>query len=152
VTTLAQCPKCDANLPESARTCAECGADVQGATASFTPVTGDTTGVSSGQERSEVPVLVVRKGPQLGERFYLESGTLTVGRDPESGIFLNDMTVSRSHARLTNQDGRVVVEDLGSLNGTYVNGLVVDKAPLSDGDIVQIGTFQMLLIGGEITR
>ncbi|TLM87290.1 MAG: FHA domain-containing protein, partial [Actinobacteria bacterium] len=70
-----------------------------------------------------------------------------VGRDPESDIFLNDMTVSRSHAEFEVVGDEVTVRDLGSLNGTYVNGVCVDAAPLSHGDLVQIGTFQMVFVG-----
>ena len=97
----------------------------------------------------EGPVLVVRKGPQPGERFYLDRPVVTVGRDPDQDIFLNDMTVSRSHASFSTSDGAVRVRDAGSLNGTYVNGTVEDDVALKDGDIVQIGTFQMVFFGGK---
>lgn len=96
-------------------------------------------------------MLVVRKGPQLGERFFLDRPSFTVGRDPGSDIFLNDMTVSREHAVLdVAPDGVVTVRDVGSLNGTYVNGICCDAASLSDGDVVQIGTFQMVFHGGAV--
>ena len=92
---------------------------------------------------------MVSKGPQPGERFYLERPELTVGRDPESDIFLNDMTVSRTHAILEVSGAEVSVRDAGSLNGTYLNGVCVDSAPLSDGDVLQIGTFQMGFFTGK---
>jgi pSer/pThr/pTyr-binding forkhead associated (FHA) protein len=97
---------------------------------------------------SEGPVLVVRKGPQPGERFFVDRGKLTIGRDPESDIFLNDITVSRAHAVIECKDDVVSVSDAGSLNGTYVNGEVCDTAVLKNGDVVQIGTFQMLFLSG----
>ncbi len=100
----------------------------------------------------EGPVLVVRKGPETGESFYIERAALSVGRDPESDIFLNDMTVSRHHAHIEVVDGDVYVHDDGSLNGTYVNGVCVDRAVLRDGDILQIGTFQMVFSGGRNNR
>jgi pSer/pThr/pTyr-binding forkhead associated (FHA) protein len=73
---------------------------------------------------------------------------LTVGRDPDCDIFLNDVTVSRRHARLLVGERGVSVEDTDSLNGTYVNGVLVDRAALRMGDALQIGRFQMFFIGG----
>jgi pSer/pThr/pTyr-binding forkhead associated (FHA) protein len=90
----------------------------------------------------------VRKGPQPGERFFVDRSRLTVGRDPESDIFLNDMTVSRTHAIIECEANAVTVKDAGSLNGTYVNGEIVESATLVDGDALQIGTFQMVFISG----
>lgn len=120
---------------------------MQGATASFEPVAQAEAALptSSG---AEGPVLVVRKGPQPGERFFLDRARLTVGRDPESDIFLNDMTVSRIHAVLDCVAGGVTVTDSGSLNGTYLNGRLVDSALLADGDALQIGMFQMVFFLG----
>jgi pSer/pThr/pTyr-binding forkhead associated (FHA) protein len=80
----------------------------------------------------------------VGERFYIDRAHLEIGRDPDADIFLNDVTVSRVHAVLELADGRVSIRDVGSLNGTYVNGEYVDSAELVSGDVVQIGTFQML--------
>jgi pSer/pThr/pTyr-binding forkhead associated (FHA) protein len=86
----------------------------------------------------------------VGERFYLERPEITIGRDPESDIFLNDVTVSRKHARLLVAEGVVTIEDAGSLNGTYINDLRVDTAVLGSGDAVQIGRFRMVFLpGGE---
>jgi pSer/pThr/pTyr-binding forkhead associated (FHA) protein len=90
--------------------------------------------------------LIVRKGPQPGERFFIDRPKLDIGRDPKSDIFLNDITVSRNHAMVTCVADEVSVSDAGSTNGTYVNGEIVESARLRDGDVVQIGTFQMLFI------
>jgi pSer/pThr/pTyr-binding forkhead associated (FHA) protein len=90
----------------------------------------------------------VRKGAEVGERFYLDRPEMTVGRDPGSDIFLNDVTVSRRHALLHVAGGEVTVEDAGSLNGTYVNNVSVDSAVLRTGDVLQVGTFQMTFFGG----
>lgn len=90
------------------------------------------------------PVLSIIKGPQTGNTFELEDEVTTIGRDPSNGIFLNDMTVSRSHARLVRGDRGVYIEDLGSLNGTWVDGAIVTTAPLHDGSSVQIGTFTLI--------
>ncbi|MCE5202991.1 MAG: FHA domain-containing protein [Actinomycetia bacterium] len=99
-------------------------------------------------ESSDVPMLVVRKGVEVGERFYLDQPVLTIGRDPESDIFLNDVTVSRAHAILDSSADGVTIEDVGSLNGTYVNGMRVDKASLRSGDTVQVGRFEMVFLEG----
>lgn len=141
------CTECGAHLEPSDRECPQCAAPVPGHTQSFKPIGGEQGVPSEVAEKVEGPVLIVRKGPQLGERFYIDQDKLTVGRDPDSDIFLNDMTVSRSHAVLTMADHSVTVTDAGSLNGTYVNGSCVDKAELREGDILQIGTFQMMFHG-----
>lgn len=93
------------------------------------------------------PTLTIVKGPQIGETFELDSPIISLGRDPKNSVFLNDMTVSRHHARmdLTNiAAGLATVEDLGSLNGTWVDGAIVKKASLKDGSTIQIGTFRMV--------
>ncbi|HEY5540368.1 MAG TPA: FHA domain-containing protein [Coriobacteriia bacterium] len=91
---------------------------------------------------------MVRKGPQPGERFFIDRGRLTIGRDPKSDIFLNDITVSRAHAVVECEADVVSVKDAGSLNGTYVNGELAESTVLANGDVVQIGTFQMLFLSG----
>lgn len=142
-----RCPQCEADVPEGTAACPSCGADIAGATASFAPVDSGAVAPTKTDEALEGPVLVVRKGPTPGERFFLESPRLSIGRDPDSDIFLNDMTVSRAHAALDIVGGEVTVRDLGSLNGTYVNGVIVDAARLGNGDVLQIGTFQMVFVG-----
>jgi len=78
-----------------------------------------------------------------------EQGPTTIGRDPANDIVLEDTTVSRRHAQIERQDGDVVLTDLGSSNGTFVNGRRVQQAPLRPGDEVVIGgcTFRLQVIG-----
>ena len=64
------------------------------------------------------PVLSIVKGPQTGAAFELEDNVTTIGRDPANGIFLNDMTVSRSHARIIREGLGARIEDLARSNGT----------------------------------
>ncbi len=90
------------------------------------------------------PVLTIIKGPQTGNTFELDGVETTIGRDPANGIFLNDMTVSRAHARILRKPDGMVVEDLGSLNGTWVDGAIVTSAALRDGSSIQIGTFTLI--------
>jgi len=144
-----ECPHCGAELAPDDESCPGCGVRIEGATASFKaieeppgPVYAAEVGVS------EVPVLIVRKGVEVGERFYLEQPEVTIGRDPASDIFLNDVTVSRDHAALRIEDGRVTLIDAGSLNGTYVNDSIATETELQSGDSVQIGRFQMVFVSG----
>lgn len=88
--------------------------------------------------------LVVRTGPQAGERFVLRDVLTRLGRHPASEISLDDITVSRRHAEITREGRRYVVRDVGSLNGTYVNQERIDEVGLEHGDEVQIGKFRLV--------
>ena len=90
------------------------------------------------------PVLSIIKGPQTGNTFELTDTETSIGRDPANTIFLNDMTVSRTHAKVVRTPFGTSIEDLGSLNGTWVDGAIVNSAPLHDGSTVQIGTFTLI--------
>lgn len=144
-----QCPACGAPTATDGGVCTECGARKDGATASFDAV-AETAEAPYGVDLdvTDVPVLIVRKGVEVGERFYLEQPRVAIGRDPESDIFLNDVTVSRTHAVLHVDGSAVRIEDAGSLNGTYVNETIVTDATLATGDTVQIGRFQMVFLSG----
>lgn len=93
-------------------------------------------------------LLVVQRGPNQGARFLLDAVRTTAGRNPQSDIFLDDVTVSRRHAELlrdgTGAGARFRVRDAGSLNGTYVNRVRVDEVELSAGDEVQVGKYRLV--------
>ncbi len=89
--------------------------------------------------------LTIVRGPSAGERFILDIPEVTIGRDPKCEVFLNDQTVSRRHAHLSLHDGHATIEDLGSLNGTWIDGAIVSEGELHDGSTLQIGTFKMLI-------
>lgn len=91
--------------------------------------------------------LIVASGPRRGLHWTVGEG-VEAGRDPESPIFLDDVTVSRHHAAFTVVDGALVVRDLGSTNGTYVNGVRCDEATLQPGDAVIIGRFHLVVARG----
>jgi pSer/pThr/pTyr-binding forkhead associated (FHA) protein len=93
--------------------------------------------------------LIVRRGPAAGTKFTLDGDVVTVGRHPQSDIFLNDITVSRRHAELRRSGTKYSVADLGSLNGTYVNRSRVDSSNLSSGDELQVGKFRLLFLAKE---
>ncbi|TLM80116.1 MAG: FHA domain-containing protein [Actinobacteria bacterium] len=141
-----ECPACGSPIEANHRECAACGAVLEGATEDFAPVGSVEAGPS--EAPAAVPSLTVRSGPDAGERFFLDRDELTIGRDPACDVFLNDVTVSRHHAVLRAAAGVVGIEDAGSLNGTYVNGVRVDSAILGHGDSVRIGRFLMSFTGG----
>ena len=152
------CPECGQQLPDSVNFCSNCGAALK-------PQTGDTTRVipALGNEDAveltdsqlsalkDVPqgtgLLTVVRGPNQGTKFVLDSDVVTAGRHPQSDIFLDDVTVSRHHAKLTNKGGHTWIVDLNSLNGTYVNRALIDsEVALRRGDEVQIGKFRMVYL------
>lgn len=94
--------------------------------------------------------LVVEQGPRAGLTFVLREGNTTVGRHPESDIFLNDVTVSRHHCRFVLNGEELQVEDSGSTNGTYVNESRVDAASLTPGDEVLVGRFHFVVAHGDV--
>lgn len=95
-------------------------------------------------------LLVVRRGPNVGARFLLDSDVTTVGRHPEADIFLDDVTVSRRHAEFLRHGTAFRVKDLGSLNGTYFDGVRIDTALLSDGAEVQVGKFRLTFYASRL--
>ena len=145
------CTRCGHPNRDDARFCAECGAPLhEDATLSLTPVEAEDEGhdefpfphdeLEPGQA-----LLLVKRGPNAGSTFLLTDDVTTVGRNTDSGVFLDDITVSRSHATIERRDAdSFFVKDGGSLNGTYVNGAQVDETKLASGDEVQIGMFKLI--------
>lgn len=99
--------------------------------------------------RPGTALLVVLRGPNTGARFLLDDDEVSSGRHPDSDIFLDDVTVSRKHATFTRVDGRFVVRDVGSLNGTYVNRERIDESVLTTGDEVQIGKYRLVFYASK---
>lgn len=95
-------------------------------------------------------MLLVQRGPDAGARFLLDTDVVTVGRHPDSDIFLDDISVSRRHATFTRTANGYVISDLGSLNGSYVNRDRIDSdVPLTGGDEVQIGKYRLIYFAGS---
>ncbi|MBI3164899.1 MAG: FHA domain-containing protein [Anaerolineales bacterium] len=83
---------------------------------------------------------VMRSGPTPGVTFPLDGDQLTIGRDSTNGVAINDAEISRKHARMMFQGGKYVLEDLGSTNGTFVNGQrLAGPVVLKPGDVVSLG-------------
>jgi pSer/pThr/pTyr-binding forkhead associated (FHA) protein len=108
------------------------------------PGAEDNVSVTVDNTGNRKALLVVRNGPNEGARFSLTSIDSVIGRHPDSTICLDDVTVSRRHAHLEQHDGQVVLRDLGSLNGTYVNQERIEETVLAHGDEVQIGRYRMV--------
>lgn len=94
--------------------------------------------------------LIIEKGPRAGLTYVLANGDTVIGRDAEADIFLGDITVSRRHALITADGDTLRCQDLGSTNGTYVNGAWVDAYVLSAGDEVIIGRFHLVVARGSL--
>ncbi|TML52460.1 MAG: FHA domain-containing protein [Actinobacteria bacterium] len=148
------CPECGFQNPEAANYCSKCGAllvkDEVGAetTQTYTPEENADEDGPLDEIAAEGPALVVRSGGgRAGEHFSPEGKRTTVGRSPDNDIFLDDVTVSRKHAVLVQDGGEFRIEDLGSLNGTFVNRRRIDAATrLESGDEVQIGKYRLSFI------
>lgn len=97
-------------------------------------------------------LLIVSKGPNLGARFLLDADSTIAGRHPNADIFLDDVTVSRKHVEFRRSNGVFEIIDLGSLNGSYMLGERVDRAPLKNGSDVQIGKFKMIFYSAPNNR
>jgi hypothetical protein len=150
------CARCGHSNEPSARFCSSCGSPLT--------VAGDETTLTlSAVEAADlegdlvryledlpagVGLLVVRRGPALGSAFRLDQAVTTIGRHPDSDIFLDGITVSRRHVRIDRDAEGFVVKDAGSLNGTYVNRRRVDEARLRTGDELQIGRYRLSFVQG----
>lgn len=95
--------------------------------------------------------LVVQKGPKVGQVYSLSSISLTIGRDPTADIVISDPEVSRQHVRLTRIESGYQLQDLGSTNGTFIDGqrLTHDVIDLMPGQLIAMGSGVVLLYGVE---
>ncbi len=91
--------------------------------------------------------LMVRSGPQAGQRFVLDASLTKLGRHPDSEISLDDISVSRRHAEIERQSTEYVLRDVGSMNGTYVNQKRVDGVVLQQGDEILVGRVRLIFLG-----
>jgi pSer/pThr/pTyr-binding forkhead associated (FHA) protein len=150
------CPECGFHQTGVPKFCERCGALLiaEGQTGETTgPFIVDREQIEEALLTGAViegPALAVRSGGGLeGEVFPLDRDRVTIGRGPESDIFLNDVTVSRNHAVIERGADGPHLRDLGSLNGTYVNRRRIEaEEPLEDGDELQVGKFRLAYISG----
>ena len=143
------CGVCSSQNAPGANFCSACGAPLaesDGAATGAYPVVGvDVPG------EGEVGQLIVTRGGIAGARFALAEEVVTIGRHPQSTIFLDDITVSRRHAEVRRAaDGQYTLHDVGSLNGTYLDGDRIDEAPLREGAQVRVGKFHLVFVIGTL--
>ena len=149
------CSECGFVNPEGANYCQKCGAllELDGtgepATATYRiGETGDFIPIDIGAVVTNSAALVIRAGGgRAGESFAVEGERMTIGRRPDSEIFLDDITVSRDHALLVHRGSEWYIDDCGSLNGTYVNRERIDSQRLADGDELQVGKYKLTFRG-----
>jgi len=144
------CSECNFVNGEGANYCQKCGAFLGGAggddtTASYEiGETGELRAVDLGEGAPEGATLVIRSGGgRAGESFPIAGERTAIGRSPEASVFLDDVTVSRNHALMVLRRDGVYIDDLGSLNGTYVNRQRIESRKLADGDELQIGKYKL---------
>jgi hypothetical protein len=147
------CPECGFQNPEAANYCSKCGAHLvrdEGGdtTLSFTPEEGTVEAAPLSEVGVTGPALVVRSGGgRAGETFTLTDERTMIGRSPECDVFLDDVTVSRRHAVILRTADGFQIEDLGSLNGTFLNrSRIGEPASLHDDDEVQIGKYRLTFL------
>lgn len=138
------CPVCRAPIGEAEEACSRCGYNLRGTTRGFTPAPLDAEGAVVPPVAEHGATLQVVRGPAAGVVYHLAGDDLTIGRTPQCSVFLNDMTVSRLHARLHREGGAYVLTDENSFNGVWVNNSSIESKALKSGDFIQIGTFSLL--------
>ncbi len=152
------CTNCGHKNPEGANFCSSCGASLAeaGADSTITFLAPEMEAeldaevhVSPDELEGGRGVLIVKRGPNAGSKFFLDTDVTQVGRHPDSDIFLDDITVSRRHAELRRGAAEFTLADVGSLNGTYVNRERVEEARLRSGDEIQIGKFKLVFLTGS---
>ena len=152
------CPECGFVNGDGANYCQKCGSylggreERSGSESSTATYRIDETGELVPVDVEEVvahegAALVIRAGAgRVGESFALDHDRMTIGRRPDSDVFLDDVTVSRDHALLVRRGADYYLDDLGSLNGTYVNRRRIESHRLEDGDELQVGKFKLTYI------
>jgi hypothetical protein len=151
------CPECGYVNPEGANYCQKCGAYLATGADAHTEATTATYRV--GETGELIPIeledvvseqgaaLVIRSGGgRVGESFPLSGDRMGIGRRPDADVFLDDVTVSRDHALLVHRPDGWHIDDLGSLNGTYVNRRRIETQLLSDGDELQVGKWKLTFL------
>jgi pSer/pThr/pTyr-binding forkhead associated (FHA) protein len=155
------CTKCGHFNSENSVFCARCGVRFEAEEGGHGETTVGLPAVDTEVEEEvevslpiEFPeeggaILVIKKGPDAGMRFAVNREFISIGRHPESDIFLDDITVSRRHAEIRREGNAYSLLDTGSLNGTYLNRERIEASPLGDGDEIQIGKFRLLFFSGS---
>jgi FHA domain len=148
------CRECGFVNPEGANYCQKCGAYLGGPPkegvepVTMTYTVGDTgemqpLDIDKVLERGGAALVIRAGGGRAGESFTIDEDRVSIGRSPDAGVFLDDVTVSRNHALLVRRRDGLYIDDLGSLNGTYVNRRRIESHRLADGDEIQVGKYKL---------
>jgi FHA domain-containing protein/zinc ribbon protein len=146
------CPECGFVNPEGANYCQKCGAYLartEGEDASTMAYKVGETGeyepvdVTDEVDKAGAALVIRSGGGRAGESFAIEGDRMSVGRTPDAAVFLDDVTVSRNHALIVRRVDGIYIDDLGSLNGTYVNRRRIESHKLEDGDEIQVGKYKL---------
>ena len=148
------CPECGFANPEGANYCQKCGAYLGGPAEGGEDPTTMTYTVDDTGDMQPVDIEEVveeRRGagdPRAAAAAPARASRSTrtasaIGRSPDAGVFLDDVTVSRNHALLVRRRDGLYIDDLGSLNGTYVNRRRIESHRLADGDEIQVGKYKL---------
>ena len=147
------CPECGFVNAEGANYCQKCGAYLSRPEGGDEPTTmtykvdetGEMQPIDLDQEVEQAgAALVIRSGGgRAGESFTIDQDRMSIGRTPDAAVFLDDVTVSRNHALMVRRQDGYYVDDLGSLNGTYVNRRRIESHKLADGDEIQVGKYKL---------
>lgn len=148
---MADCPTCRFENSDDSYYCRRCGSRLTTVDPNETTIVysaAEASGiVGADQDTAAETLLLIRSGGgREGETIDLGVDVLSIGRSPNSDLFLDDVTVSRHHARVLRDEGGFWVEDLNSLNGTYVNRKRIEQQRLLDGDELQIGKFKLTFV------
>ena len=153
------CHNCGHKNPEGSNFCSSCGTPLKEGAAADTTITfmpgelesdlEEEIHISPEELEGGRAVLIVKRGPNAGSKFFLDTDKTVIGRHPDSDIFLDDITVSRRHAEIRREASGFTLHDVGSLNGTYINRERVESADLRTGDEVQVGKFKLVFLTGS---
>jgi len=154
------CKKCLRENKDDAIYCQYCGSrlpkEVEGnITRSFASIIIEDENGKRALSRKELknlrkslnfPMLIVIKGPNSGARYLIDKNITSIGRNINSDIFLDDITISRNHVKIVNDKGLYIIADLESTNGTYINRIREKEKILKNNDEIQIGRIKMIFI------
>jgi len=150
------CSRCGHPNSESSNYCSSCGFDLHRSEGEATSEVQMVDLVEDHAADEAVAIhgslsatFVVKRGAMAGSRYLVEGEFTTIGRHPDSDIFLDDVTVSRRHAHVHRDGDAFLISDVGSLNGTYLNRSRIETEHLRTGDEVQIGKFKLVFLTDE---
>jgi pSer/pThr/pTyr-binding forkhead associated (FHA) protein len=131
------CSACENEIKDDVNFCPNCGSSISDATISMSVVPIND---------EDFAYIEILKGPTQGSRYALDEKMMSIGRDGDSTIMLDDFTVSRAHAKIIQVGNEFTIEDQNSLNGVFINGGLTKSHKLLSGDKIQIGKFALIFV------